>query len=179
MLKGYLPTYLLNRQLFIRFKQNNDCVGKQRLRAMPMSSWVGDREGHAEVTGERWSACEIIRGGARRCRRLMSEESARGCPGLDGGGAGGAAAAAAECSGVARGAGGGRCCRGDARCCPHRAPVRRAPPTRVLFQLRKDDTSTTARRYVFITYVTFTAPRWRSAELRASDRLFPLEPVAQ
>lgn len=69
---------------------------------------VGGCDGHAEVTSE-WSAWEIIRGGAGWCRRLMSEESARGCPGAV------AAAAATECSGVARGAGGGRCCRGDDR----------------------------------------------------------------
>lgn len=70
MQTGYcviIPT-TLDRQLASPIQTSDDCVGKLRRRALPsaeLPSRVGAREGHAEVTGERPSACEIIPTGRR------------------------------------------------------------------------------------------------------------------
>lgn len=90
------------------------------------------REGHAEVTAVRARHGAASSGagvGGRGERRLSRRQRAH----------------ARNAAGAARGAGGGRCCRGArSRCCP---PVSRAPPTRVV----RDATTThntAARRYV-------------------------------
>lgn len=52
----------------------------------------------------------------------------------------------------ARGAGGGRCCRGDARCCP---PVCRAPPIRVLYEPRVTSLPLHTGMYPHVTLTLF------------------------
>lgn len=65
---------------------------------------------------------------------------------------------AQNAAGAVRGAGGRRCCRGDSAARP---PVSRAPPTRVLFELRATTPPPHAGTYLsHVTLVFFALLRW-------------------